>query len=148
MSKENGLTHVVVRKLPVKLTAEEKAAMADSLAHKRIEIEPLKEKRKAINEEIRVLNDAILDLARAVEDGAQEREVDCAYEFDFAGNSKKLVRLDTGEDVEGPIGLTAEERNETLDFTSDPAAGDEQPPPTPDPPKPRGRRRKAAGAEA
>lgn len=108
----------LTRKLPVDLTKDEVVAAGRkhieaeqrAEAHE-IETKLFKEKRKA---ELAVHVDAAMKYRRMMLDEKEDRDVDCELRLDFNTGTKYVVRLDTGEIIEGPVSMTDEDRQRSL----------------------------------
>lgn len=86
--------------MPCRLTDSEVLAKGEQLAAARLKIEELKDRRKELNEKISARQDEVLELAQLIDARAEEREVKCVWIEDFTHKVKKLIRQDTGEEVE------------------------------------------------
>jgi FtsZ-binding cell division protein ZapB len=131
------------RRLEVKLTEVELIKRGDQMADAELEIESLKEKRKALNVAIQNAAGLRAELAHAIERGTEEQPVQCEWRPDYPKNVFRLIRLDTNEEVDTRA-MTAEDRNAALPFGASGKSDDEDPPP---PRSPKPRTRKAAKAK-
>jgi hypothetical protein len=139
MGTENGKNRLQQeeRRLEVKLTEAELLKRGDDMAAAECEIEKLKEERKALNVSIQNAAGTRAELAHTIERGTEEQPVQCEWRPDYPKNVFRLVRLDTGAEVDTRA-MTADERTVSLDF-------DDADAPPPRSPKPRAR--KAATAK-
>jgi hypothetical protein len=158
-------SNIVIRELACKLTADELLQRGDAMADCEMVIDKLKDKRSKLSKKIGEKRKERFDLAEMIERGEETREVNCEWREDFAKNVKRLIRRDTGNEVE-QVTMTAAERqlmiespapgrDETIDLDDVPDDDDdddedldddsdaavEEPAPTPAPRKPRGRPR-------
>lgn len=156
--------NIVTRELACKLTADELLQRGDAMANCEMVIDKLKDKRGKLSKKIGEQRKLRFELAEVIERGEETREVSCEWREDFAKNVKRLIRRDTGEEVEH-VTMTAEERqlmiespvpgrDDTIDLDDvpddddddedpddDSDAADEEPASTSAPRKPRGRPR-------
>lgn len=116
MAKKSTHTHIQHRDLPCELTDAEKAELSDDMAKTEIGIEKLKAQVKDLNTDKRGLEGHLNTLAHAVEDGVQDRSVECHWEEDLRQNVKRLIRQDTKKMVE-EVALTLEDRTADLPGT-------------------------------
>lgn len=116
MAKKSTHTHIQHRDLPCALTDADKAQLSDEMAKAELEIEQLKDEAQALNAQKRKLEGHRNALAHAVEDGVQDRSVECHWEENLAQNVKRLIRQDTKKMVE-EVALTAEDRMDDLPGT-------------------------------
>ncbi len=116
-------THTVHRDLPVELSDEDKAKLGVDMASTETQIEQLKEDAKELNTKKRALQGHLNKVAHEIEDGAQERNVECHWVEDLPHGVKNLVRQDTMETVDTAT-LTHADLQEELPGTSDDDAGD------------------------
>jgi len=157
---------IVIRELSCALTGDELRQRGEELAAKEMAIDARKTKRGKLTKQINELAKEVFDLASIIDSGEEMREVSCEWREDFAQNLKRLIRIDTGDEVE-QVTMTASERqlmiespspgrDDTIDIDdvpddddddddepdddSDPA-DDEEPEPAPAPRKPRSRPR-------
>ncbi len=108
--------HVVQRDLPCQLTDAEKAELSEEMATAELGIEKLKGEVRELNSEKRGLQGHLNALAHALDDGAQDKSVECLWVEDMAKNVKRLIRQDTKEVVEESA-LTLEDRMDDLPGT-------------------------------
>lgn len=111
-------THIVHRDLPVELSDEDKAKLGVEMASTETQIEDLKEQAKELNTKKRALQGHLNKVAHEIEDGAQERNVECHWVEDLPHGVKNLIRQDTMETVDTAT-LTAADLQEELPGTSD-----------------------------
>lgn len=159
-------SNIVIRELACKLTADELLQRGDAMADCEMVIDKLKDKRSKLSKKIGEKRKERFDLAEMIERGEETREVNCEWREDFAKNVKRLIRRDTGGEVE-QVTMTAAERqlmieapapgrDDTIDLDDVPdddddlddedddggdVPGTELPEPAPAPRKPRGRPR-------
>lgn len=92
-----------LERLPVTLTAEERRLKGIDLASKEREYEREKEgqkaAQKAAKDRLDLMRVDIMDLARVVETGEEDRQVECWWQPDYERSVVKLVRSDTLEIV-------------------------------------------------
>lgn len=119
-------TQTVYRKLPVKLSEEELAKMADELAAKELEKDREEAAKKAANASatgrINNLKERIAQLSKAVDSKEEEREIACDEIWDDDRFEVRIVRKDTGEKIhDRPYSSVerAEATQETLPFEVD-----------------------------
>lgn len=108
--------HVVQRDLPCALSDAEKAELSEEMASAELSIEKLKGEVQALNTEKRGLQGHLNALAHSLDDGAQDKSVECHWVEDMAKNVKRLVRQDTG-DVVDESALTLDDRMDDLPGT-------------------------------
>jgi hypothetical protein len=104
--------------LPCRLSDSEVLAKGEALAAARLLIEELKAQRKVINDRISAQQDEVLELATLIDARAEERDVPCKWVDDFAHKVRKLIRQDTGEEVES-VTMTADDLQDEMDFDPD-----------------------------
>jgi hypothetical protein len=115
-SNGNGSTREVEQRLlPVKLTEPELLKRGDEMADAEVEIEKLKLDRKALNASIEIVVKRRAMLGHAIDRGSEDREVRCHWQEDFAKNVFRLVRQDTGDEVDTRP-MTATDRMGSLPF--------------------------------
>jgi len=110
-------TKKVTRNLFCKLTDEEVLAysrsVASKLGEKDREDKHKKRAAKEFDSRIANLESEVVDLIEKVNTGEEMREVECEWRYEWTSNTKVLVRLDTGEEIDKrPI--EADERQATL----------------------------------
>ena len=102
-------SNIVIRELACKLTADELLQRGDAMADCEMVIDKLKDKRSKLSKKIGEKRKERFDLAEMIERGEETREVNCDWREDFAKNVKRLIRRDTGGEVE-QVTMTAAER--------------------------------------
>lgn len=122
----NKSTAVVVRELPVDLTAAEKLDFGEKMAEAELAIVALKKEMEPLKAEVKEHAEERKRLAECIDSGTEERDVNCKWIENLDENVRRLVRQDTGAVVE-EIALTAEERQEKLDVDSEAPADDAKP---------------------
>jgi vacuolar-type H+-ATPase subunit D/Vma8 len=138
-SNGNGAREREDRRLEVKLTQAELLERGDKMAAAEVEIETLKEQRKALNVSIQNAAGQRAELAHVIERGTEEQQVTCEWQPDYQKNVKRLVRLDTKALVDTKA-MTAADREVPLFDDGDSAT------PPPRSPKARAPRAKKAAA--
>ena len=113
----------VTRDLQVPLTPEELLTKGEDMAAAELAITALETERSEINTRIADKRGHRHELAEAITKGTELRPVKCEWREDLIANSKTLVRLDTGEELERSA-LTFEDRQESLSL----AAGESRDP--------------------
>ena len=112
---DNGQREREQRPLECKLTEAEFKDRSDKMAAAELLIEQLKEQRKGVNGKIAAAATERGRLAHIIDTGLEQRAVECEWRDDYAKNVKRLVRLDTGVEVDTrPI--TADDRQTGLDL--------------------------------
>ena len=101
------------RELECVLTEGEFTLRSDAMADCELEIEKLKEQRKGLNGAIAAAAAERQRLAHVIETRRETRMVDCAWNEDFRQNVKRLIRQDTGAEVDTKP-MTAADRQGTL----------------------------------
>lgn len=112
----------VHKELPVKLTEAELLKFGDQAADCEMRIAALKLERKTINGHISDQRDERKRVLTLIEDGSEARKVLCRWVESIAENCKRLIRQDTGDEVD-LLPLTASDRQ--MDLESPLPAGDE-----------------------
>ena len=102
-------SNIVIRELACKLTADELLQRGDAMADCELVIDKLKDKRSKLSKKIGEKRKERFDLAEMIERGEETREVNCEWCEDFTMNVKRLIRRDTGDEVE-QVTMTAAER--------------------------------------
>lgn len=113
MSEQQREVEREQRELMCKLTEGEIIARGDEMAKAELEIDRLKETRRGVNGQIADLSTRRNKLATIIEEGEEARAVDCTWIEDFAKNVVRLVRQDTGAEVDTRP-MTADDRQESL----------------------------------
>lgn len=88
------------RELKCVLTDDEHALRADAMARCELDIEVLEQQRKGLNGQMAELRTERARLAKVIDDREETRAVDCVWHEDIKTNSYRLVRQDTGEEVD------------------------------------------------
>lgn len=126
MAKTNGKgRETEVRKLPVKLTEPELLKRGDEMAACELEIEKQKGVLGGVNSEIKKATKRRKELGHVIDSGTETRDVRCEWIEDFPKNVWRLVRQDTGDEVDSRP-MSANDRVGKLPFES---RGDDMPPP-------------------
>jgi hypothetical protein len=127
------------RELPCELSAEQLIAYGAEMAECELKIGELENSRDDLNKEIKGRRGRRLELATMIDNGSEDRLVECRIEESLAENVKRVFRCDTGEKIEeraltgielqawlfdGPRGMGAGERSAE--------AAPTQPPPDPE----------------
>jgi len=110
-------SNIVIRELACKLTADELLQRGDAMAECEMAIDKLKDKRGKLSKKIGEKRKERFDLAEMIERGEETREVNCEWREDFAKNVKRLIRRDTGDEVE-QVTMTAAERQLMIESPS------------------------------
>jgi len=113
------------RQLLCKLTAEEIKEKSKELTGHMMQVESLKRQRKYIGDEIKTLDQAVMDLRNTVHFQHETRPVECEAILDYSEKMVTFIRLDTGEDVETRP-MTQDERQMELGL-EEPEATDDEP---------------------
>ena len=91
------------KELPVVLTDSELLDYSRELARNQCEKTEKEDKKKEVvaeyTAELKKFEADIAVLSRKITTGTEQRDVDCAWEYDWLEGSKKLIRLDTEEVV-------------------------------------------------
>jgi len=82
------------------LSETEVRLLGERLAQRELDIDKQKERRSKISRKVNELRKEVFDLATTIERGEEVREVRCEWRDDFAQNVKRLIRIDTGDEVE------------------------------------------------
>jgi hypothetical protein len=105
---------IEVRELPCELTEAELLQRGDAMAECEMCVDKLKDKRSKISKKIGEKRKERFELAEVIERGEEQREVRCVWIEDFTHNVKRLIRQDTGEEVEQTT-MTAAERQLSME---------------------------------
>jgi hypothetical protein len=89
-----------IRTLPVVLSNREIQSFGEEQSKALLNVCDLKAQRSELNKEIKPLETRINALAEIIDTGIEEREVNCAWLFDYVSSHKTLIREDTGEVLE------------------------------------------------
>ena len=112
-----GKIEKVVQSLPVKLTQEEIVECAKSLAKTTNELRDCEARKMEVTSQfaadLKKLKASTDSLSIKISNGYEYREVDCAWAFDYKGDTKTLYRKDTGETVR-TTQITIEDRQGKL----------------------------------
>lgn len=103
------------RPLECKLTEAEFKDRSDKMAAAELLIEQLKEHRKGINGKMAAAATERGRLAHIIDTGIEQRAVECEWRDDFKQNVKRLIRTDTGAEVDTRP-MTADDRQTGLDL--------------------------------
>jgi hypothetical protein len=125
----------------VKLSEQERATRGDEMADCEVAIEKLKGERSELARQVKTHEKRRNELGHALDTGAEQRELLCAWEPDFAKNVFRLMRPDTQEEIDTRP-MTASDRTADLFPPTNGAL-----PPPPRSPK-RGRPPKSASTES
>jgi hypothetical protein len=109
---------IEVRELPCELTQTELLARGDAMADAELEIERYKLERSAVADKIKAKRAERRKLAGVIDSGIEQRDVRCVWIEDFAHNCFRLIRQDTGGEVD-TCAMTADDRQEGLGFNVD-----------------------------
>ena len=105
------------RELPCELTATDLLRAGDAMAKCELAIEGLEENRKLANERakkrVQTQVDRRNELAHMIATGTEVRDVRCVWIEDFAHNVHRLIRQDTGDEVDTRA-MTAADRQTDL----------------------------------
>lgn len=101
----------VYRTLPVTLSKDDIAKRAAELASKELEKTRIEEQKKAVGAPLAGLKLAIQRLSKTVDTGIEEQDVACDEIYDDDRFEKRVVRKDTGAEIERHP-YTASERAE------------------------------------
>jgi hypothetical protein len=100
MSEENKLSS---HWLPLPLTVDQKAEMAEKMSELRIQAEKLEEQKKAsskaYNNQIESVQDELLEISKTIETGYKETEVDCECRWNFPKDGVVSYYNEYGEEV-------------------------------------------------
>lgn len=145
MAGEPASIPVVRRQCRAQLSTDERLAKGTAIANTLREIATVTEQKgelaKDFSARMKRLEERAEGLRRDIEDGCEERWIDCAEEQDFARNMFLVRRLDTGAIVDERA-MEAHERQAEIDF---PDGEPEDKSTNGEKAKKRGRRKKSAG---
>jgi hypothetical protein len=116
---------IETRELPCELNQTELLARGDAMADAELEIERYKLERSAVADKIKAKRAERRKLAGVVDTGVEQRDVRCVWIEDFAHNCYRLIRQDTGAEVDTRA-MTAHDRQEGL-FNVDEDAVEHEP---------------------
>ena len=122
----NKSTEVVKRDLPVELNAAEKLDFGEKMADAELSIAALKKEMEPLKAAVKDHAAERARLAECIDSGTEERQVNCKWIETIEENVTRLIRQDTGDVVEERA-LSAEEREQSLDFGGDTNGDDAQP---------------------
>lgn len=105
---------VETRELQCTLTESELLARGAALAEAELQIERLKLKRADVSAEIKAQRELRRELAGVIDTGTERRDVRCVWIEDFSKNCFRLIRQDTGEEVDTRA-MTADDRQLAMD---------------------------------
>lgn len=109
--------------LRCKLTDDEVRAKADILVQTYGELEQVEQQKAAaaadFGAQIKTARERISELARAVRERAEYRNVECVLDFDFKAEAVLTIRADTGETVNKRPMLPEERQLRILPRTDD-----------------------------
>jgi hypothetical protein len=109
---DEDLSDVFMHPLPVFLTDVELGKYSQEQARLYQKLVGVKELKKAetarYNGRIKGLEEQLERISGVVEDGTEERPVECRWVFNYSAGEKRLVRLDDGKEIERK-NLTVEE---------------------------------------
>jgi hypothetical protein len=111
-----------LRELSCELTEAELLQRGDAMAECEMAIDKLKDKRSKLSKKIGEKRKERFELAEVIERGEEPRDIQCKWIEDFTHNVKRLIRQDTGEQVE-EITMSAAERQLSMEV---PAPGEEE----------------------
>jgi ribosomal protein L9 len=112
------------RELACKLTEQELLERGDRMAEAELKIEAHKAERKHVNAQIAQQVEQRALLAHVIESGVELRSVTCKWIADRATNQWRLVRQDSGAEVEARP-MTAGDHQAELDLRNDPSENGE-----------------------
>lgn len=115
-------SEIEMRELPCELTEAELLQRGDAMAECEMAIDKLKDKRGKLSKKIGEKRKERFELAEVIERGEEPRDIQCKWIEDFTHNLKRLIRQDTGEEVE-QLTMTAAERQLSMEA---PAPGGEE----------------------
>jgi chromosome segregation ATPase len=102
------------RELPCELTDAELLQRGDAMAECEMAIDKLKDKRSKLSKKIGEKRKERFELAEVIESGEEPRDVQCKWIEDFTHNLKRLIRQDTGKEVEQAT-MSAAERQLSME---------------------------------
>lgn len=109
----DGDARTTQRELPCELTAEQLIAHGEEMAQCELKIGELEDQRDDLNKHIKGLRGRRHELATMIDDGSEDRLVECRIEESLAENVRRVYRCDTGEKIEERA-LNANERQASL----------------------------------
>jgi len=102
-----------IRELLCELTPAELLQRGDAMADAELQIERLKLDRANLSAEIKAQREVRSELAVVIDSGTERRDVRCVWIEDFSKNCFRLIRQDTGEEVDTRA-MTAADRQEDM----------------------------------
>jgi len=117
MSEDEDVT--VNRDLPVKLTTEDLERLGTEMSVVELEIKDLKDQVSGLNTTRRGKEGHRLELATTIDTGEETRSVECKWVESVAENVTRLIRQDTGEEVDSRT-LTPDDLQQGLGIGGDP----------------------------
>ncbi len=110
---------VETRPLPVQLTQEETAKKGEELALLYQQRRALEERKKdsvgLINGQLKIIEEEMASLFKAISAGEEDRDVDCSNNKDFDKGIVNFYRTDTGELLESRE-MTDQERQAEMEL--------------------------------
>lgn len=94
--QQSSTTGTTTRELSCKLNDTEVRERGEEMAREKKEIERLEARRKSLNASIRAKADRITELAKAINERVEVREVLCEWRADYQNKRHDLIRTDTG----------------------------------------------------
>jgi hypothetical protein len=85
------MSNLVIKTIKVKLTDAEKSTYAYQAAKAEMAIELIEEERKALNSQIKNHKGQRHELLKCIENGEEERSIECTVENDFDGNEVRYI---------------------------------------------------------
>lgn len=109
---------VFEKHLSCDLTEEELSKCSKELARDSIELRETEESKKEVVSDFAAktkgLESGISRNSRKVSTGMEWRNVDCQWLFDFSAGYKRLIRTDTGEELEALVKVSDNDRQAML----------------------------------
>lgn len=122
-----------IRELQCELNPTELLQRGDAMADAELEIEQLKLRRSELGDKLKAQRALRRKLAGVIDGGTERRDVRCVWIEDFSKNCYRLVRQDTGLEIDTRA-MTAADRQEPMGFDGDDDADDiGEPDETPEP---------------
>jgi hypothetical protein len=106
--------NTVMKFIEVKLSKEERLAMGQEQASATMEIADIEAEVKEINKRKAPLKNRIKVLARAIDTGIEERDVECEWIYNWEKGTKQAKRMDNHQFTGGACPIEAHERQEEL----------------------------------
>lgn len=122
------------RELLCDLNATELLQRGEAMADAELAIEQLKLKRGELGDKLKAERALRRKLAGVIDSGTERRDVRCVWIEDFAKNCYRLIRQDTGLEIDTRA-MTAADRQEPIGFEGDDDGADDigEPDETPEP---------------